>query len=309
MLKFAGSIILLIISLSCSADWNVRGMSNTITSINASVNSDASISIALSGSRYPSNSFKCNVSSGEYIYNTWRYLVWFLEDINIDGKNISFTAPDKLYDSVGGNFDVEKWQWVNNGKSLILVARNTSGGISDKRMCWEGESYSFNTNLVGNAVGITLPAGEHYVSFGLRVMRIQASEDANFVYNLAIANYFRSPVTLIKAPVNIASYCISKSGDLLTLNYGAFSAGSANGRVSSAKFDYECNLDTALPKVILQGSEVSLCDGLTAKLTAHTERANNYNFRTIFTSTLYGTASSFCVGKFSKVVVATLTPP
>lgn len=55
MLKFAGSIILLIISLSCSADWNVRGMSNTITSINASVNSDASISIALSGSRYPSN--------------------------------------------------------------------------------------------------------------------------------------------------------------------------------------------------------------------------------------------------------------
>ncbi|EHB4499858.1 hypothetical protein JX142_005173, partial [Escherichia coli] len=102
MLKFAGSIILLIISLSCSADWNVRGMSNTITSINASVNSDASISIALSGSRYPSNSFKCNVSSGEYIYNTWRYLVWFLEDINIDGKNISFTAPDKLYDSVGG---------------------------------------------------------------------------------------------------------------------------------------------------------------------------------------------------------------
>ncbi|ELO4939514.1 hypothetical protein QUQ76_004873 [Escherichia coli] len=301
----------------CSADWNVRGMNNTSSITRAVISSDASISIGISGSRMPSYDYVCNVQGGQPIYNTWKYLVWFIEDIKVNNTTVSFDAPRVVYDSVaqGGYFTVEKSAWIDGGKTLVIVGRDTVKGIVPQLTCWAGQSYNFSGGFAGKPVGVSLPAGTHMLTLNLRVMRIQDSGNAEHAFSLAISNRARSHPTTLSAPITVNSYCTNNKVSDITLNHGKFATGTGNGKEVSAVVEYECNMDVSAPKVVFTGADVAsgnqvkICDGLTSMLSATTERIQGYNFRTIFKSTLSGNASSSCAGVFSKSVVAVISPP
>ncbi|TQN75926.1 UNVERIFIED_ORG: hypothetical protein FHU00_4996 [Citrobacter freundii] len=315
-LKLFITLSLLLMSRSCFADWNVRGMNNTSSITRATITSDASIAIGLSGTRTPSNSWVCNVADGQPIYGTYRYLVWFIENIQVNKKTVRFDAPKRINDSVAkdGYFVVEKSEWIDGGNTLVLVGRDVAAGRLNGS-CHRGATFNFSSSFTGKPVGVTLPAGNHTLTFNLRVMRIMDSGDAQHAYNLAIANRNRSAPTTLSAPIIINSYCTNNNVSSVTLNHGRFIAGSGNGNEVSATVEYECNMDTAKPKItftgtdVTSGNQVKICDGLTSGLSVTTDRIQGYKFRTIFKSTLSGNASSSCEGAFSKSVIATIAPP
>ncbi|HEM0469679.1 TPA: hypothetical protein U0U79_004581 [Escherichia coli] len=300
----------------CFADWNVRGMNNTSSITQASINSDASINISINGTRAANNNFACDVATGQLMAGTWRYLIWFLEDIKINNTKVSFDAPKLLYDSVAaaGYFLVEKSQWIDNGNTLVIVGRDEAAGYK-QRVCGPGAIYSFSSSFVGKPVGVTLPAGTHLLTFNLRVMRIQDSGDKESAYNLAISNRNKSGTTPLSAPITIDSYCTNSNASSVTLSHGEFAAGTGNGKEASATVGYECNLEASKPQItftgadVISGNQVKICDGLFSVLSATTDRTQGYNFKTVFKSTLSGNASSSCVGAFSKNAVAVISPP
>lgn len=146
-------------------------------------------------------------------------------------------------------------------------------------------------------------------------MRIQASGSVEEAYNLAMSYRNFSTSTALSAPISISSYCTNNDVSSVTLDHGSFAAGTGNGKEASATVKYECNLGASKPKItftgadVISGNQVRICNGLTSVLSATTEKAQGYNFRTIFKSTLSGNASSSCAGKFSKSVVAVISPP
>ncbi|MCU6345187.1 hypothetical protein KSU16_24670 [Escherichia coli] len=291
-------------------------MNNTASITHAAISSDASISISVSGQRSPSYNYVCNVPSGQTIYNTWRYLVWFIEDIKVNNTAVLFNAPAVLYDSVamGGYFTVDKSEWIDGGKTLVIVGRDLVRGIRESS-CRPGATYNFSSSFKGKPVGIALPAGTHMLTFNLRVMRIQDSGDAQHAYNLAISNRARSQPTTLSAPISISSYCTNNNVSSVTLAHGSFAAGTGNGQEASATVEYECNLKTSKPQItftgadVISGNQVKICDGLFSVLSATTDKTQGYNFKTVFKSTLSGNASSSCVGAFSKNAVAVISPP
>lgn len=300
----------------CLADWNVRGMNN-VSSINkADISSGAAISISLSGQRAPSFNYVCNTPNGQQQRNVWKYLVWFIEDIKINNRGVSFKLPAVLYDSVAasGYFTVEKGEWIDGGNTLVIVGRDIAAGLRQTN-CGPGMSYSFSSSFSGEAVGEALPAGIHTLTFKLRVMRIQDSGDAQHAYNLAISNRARSQPTTLSAPISISSYCTNNNVSSVTLDHGSFAAGTGNGQEASATVEYECNLKTSKPQItftgadVISGNQVKICDGLFSVLSATTDKTQGYNFKTVFKSTLSGNASSSCVGAFSKNAVAVISPP
>lgn len=310
-------LMLLLVSDVCLADWNVRPMANSTTITRASINSDSAISLAFSGSRYPPNqsAFACNVPAGSELYNTKKYLVWFLENINVNGRKIDFEAPEKMYDSIATNgyFTVVRHRWIDGGNTLVLIGQDFNYPTRTIK-CWEGQTESTSGSLYGKPVGVSLPAGTHWINLGFRVIRVQATESVDTVYNLAMSYRNSAPVTNLRAPITIASYCIYKNGNSIVLNHGRFAAGTGNGKEASAAIEYECNLESATPKITFTGGNVSsnkirICDDLVSELSATTVRNGQYGFRTVFKSTLSGNASSSCEGAFSKSAIATISPP
>lgn len=310
--------LLIFVSDVCLADWNVRPMANNSSITRASINSDSAISLAFNGTRYPPNqsSFACNVPPGTELYNTKRYLVWFLENINVNGKRVDFEAPGKMYDSIATNgyFTVVKHGWIDGGSTLVLVGQDFDY-LSKTIKCWEGQTETTSGSLYGKPVGIALPAGTHWVNFDFRTIRIQATEGVDTVYNLAMSYRNSAPVTNIRAPITIASYCTYKNVKSIILSHGQFAVGTGNGKEASAAVEYECNLESAMPKITFTGvgvgnnKNINICDGLDSELSATTVRNSQYGFTTVFKSTLSGNASPSCEGSFSKSVIATISPP
>lgn len=292
-------------------------MNNTSSITRATIDSDASISIHLRGTRTPSYNYVCNVADGQPINGVYKYLVWFIENIQVNKTVVRFDAPARINDSVASNgyFVVEKSKWIDGGNTLVLVGRDVAAGKLN-RVCHPGATYDFSSSFTGKPVGVTLPAGNHTLTFNIRVMRIMDSGSAEHAYSLAIANRSRSTSTTLSAPIIISSYCTNNNVNSVTLNHGKFAAGEGDGNEASATVEYECNLDTARPKITfkeganpISGNQVKICDGLFSVLSATTEKTYGYNFKTVFKSTLRGNASSSCEGAFSKSVIATICPP
>lgn len=300
----------------CFADWNVRGMDNVSTVTNPTIDKEAAITINVTGTRSRNYNYQCSpgLQQGDPLKNAKRYLVWFVENIKVNNRIVTFQAPRYLYDNIATNgyFVVEKSQWIDNGETLVIVGRDPDGA-SEK--CGAGAVYPFSSTFTGKPVGITLPAGTHTLTFKLRVMRIQDSGGIEHVYQLALANRNRSTPTALSAPISISSYCTNNDVSSVTFDHGSFAAGTGNGKEASATVRYECNLEASKPKItftgadVISGNQVKICNGLTSVLSATTEKEQGYNFRTIFKSTLSGNASSSCAGKFSKNVVAVISPP
>ncbi|EPH4539592.1 hypothetical protein ACS106_004401 [Escherichia coli] len=106
--------------------------------------------------------------------------------------------------------------------------------------------------------GTTFPAGNHRLSFNLRVMRIMDSNaNAQSILNQAIVNQ------------GLDSYCTNNNVSSVILDHGRFAAGEGDENEASATVEYECNLDTARPKITFKeganpipGNQVKICDGL-----------------------------------------------
>lgn len=310
--------LLLFISDFSFAAWNVRGMSNTSSVTSASINFDSSIAISIRGDRFPAgggNNFVCNVGQGKPLGPHWQYLVWFLEDIKINNQAVTFNVPNRLYDSVSstGYFNVEKSVWINNGRSLVIVAREPRL-ISDAQ-CSRGQRYSFSSSFTGKPVGVTIPPGTHTLRFNLRVMRIQSLDGANSVYNLAMTHRNLSTPTALSAAIKVMSYCTKSNVNSITLDHGKIMSGTGDGKEISAEVLYECNQPSIKPTItfsgvnVTSGNQVKICDGMISTLNATTEHLQGYKFKTIFKSTLKGNASSSCAGLFSKDVVAIIRQP
>lgn len=306
-------LLLLLVPGCVFADWNVRGMNNSITKINTVINKDASITIDLAGRRFPAsqtNNYLCS-SSGP-LNNMKRYLVWFVEDIKVNGIPIRFQPPSRINDAVaqGGYFTVEKSQW--DGDTLIIVGSDGANALSS---CGPGGEYTFSSSFTGKAVGVTLPAGSNNLSFGLRIMRIQDSEGVEHAYQLALTYRHLSISQPIGKSIEVHSYCTNNNVSSVTLNHKDIRAGTGNGKWASATVMYECNLDASTPVVtftgadIISGNQVKICDGLFSELSAKVEKMQGYNFKTEFKSTLKGNAPPSCAGTFSKNIIATISPP
>lgn len=307
---------LLLMPSLCFADWNVRGMDNVSSVTRAVINKDASITIEVNGVRSRNYSYECSpsINNGQNLNNAKKYLVWFIEDMRVNDLPVTFQPPSVLNDNAASNnyFIVEKSQWIDNGKTLVIVGWDP-GGRSER--CSPGSVFAFSSSFTGKPVGVTLPAGSNKLKFGLRVMRIQDSEGIEHVYQLALTHRNRSTSTLVGESIEVNSYCTNNNVSSVTLNHKEFKAGTGNGKEASATVIYECNLDVSAPVItfigadVISGNQVKICDGLFSVLSAKVEKTQGYNFKTEFKSTLKGNASSSCAGTFSKNIIATISPP
>lgn len=285
-------------------------LNGAITS--AVISSDTVLSVAIKGTRTPAGNANSYVCSSQF---TPRKLssnvVWFIRT-KLNGEPFRFNPPSIIND-YGGAFNVTKSVWIENERTLVLVATKPS---YDHDNCNSGGTVNFSTNIAG-AILQSLPAGTHNLTVDLQMMRVLADNtdsDVNKIYSLATQYRNLSPQTTLTGYIHINAYCMSNNSKSITLNHGRFAVGTGNGREASASVEYECNHESIIPKVsfisgISSGNSINICEGLTSVLSTSTQHTSGYAFRTVFKSTLRGNASSSCAGSFSKGVVAVITPP
>ncbi|EPH4539593.1 hypothetical protein ACS106_004402 [Escherichia coli] len=313
--RFIFLVSLLLTSSSCFADWNMRGMWLSLTKFDAEIKKDASISIEIAGSRNATGRYTCSAYTGPQSLHVYRYVLWKIDNPRINNIPIRFSAPVRLQDNIASNgyFDVVASKW--EGNSFYILGKDNNAGLL-LRGCAPGGPSGLSASLTGKSIENTFPAGNHSLSLNLSVLRIMHSNpNGQSVLAESIPSMDLSNPIYLSQSIVVNSYCTNINVSSVTLNHGKFAVGTGNGNEASATVEYECNLDTAKPKItftgadVTSGNQVKICDGLFSMLSATTEKTQGYNFKTVFKSTLSGDASSSCAGSFSKNVVAKINPP
>lgn len=273
----------------------------------AVVNSDVYLSFNLKDvNRTPTGIPVCVNApvSGAYFY-----MVYWMDNITVAGKKVIVkSVPTRFSEVLEHTVVASKIE----GNNITVVGVRNYQDPNASGACIPAGPGVINVGSGDMRLSSVLEPGNNKINFKFRMLRILADRNMSSANVLALAEQYKghSIPQDINGNIYVHSYCVNINNNPVNLEYGTMNANEVHNKKVSKSITFQCNSQSAMPKITLSRNNIPVCDGVSIELIANSNRGSGKDITTNFESTLKasGGVKSSCAGTFSESVIATITP-